>query len=226
MSIWDAKNCVVIRGAESPVNLVDCFSGVIAIYIALASKSVIDKAAYEELRSDIDNALADSLRLAIEHGKDIRNYDVARFALCSLIDEVLMTDFNGKGTGWRQYLLQESFYGISTAGVEFYRKLDEFQSNDIEIMEVYYLCLSLGFKGKFQSGVYAVSPERLCQDLYFNVSKKGIQPIVETQYRPKSLSDGWLRQDSVSLLIIFFASVVAMNIVMHLLLREIVNLNM
>jgi type VI secretion system protein ImpK len=65
----------------------------------------------------------------------------AKYALVALFDQTI---------GWASRLELE-FFGTSVAGAEFFKKLErekEAEARD-EVLEVYYLCLMLGFEGRF-----------------------------------------------------------------------------
>ena len=81
---------------------------------------------------------------------------LAKYALVALVDQqVLSSDLPVKDA-WLEQPLQMRYFDQSTAGEDFYNKLDELrQGNEkgrIEALEVFYLCLALGFTGKFSEG--------------------------------------------------------------------------
>jgi type VI secretion system protein ImpK len=48
--------------------------------------------------------------------------------------------------------LQAELFGLNYAGEEFFRRLDDLRrrpQEHVQVLEVYYLCLVLGFKGKY-----------------------------------------------------------------------------
>ncbi|MBD3322717.1 MAG: hypothetical protein GF350_16565 [Chitinivibrionales bacterium] len=77
----------------------------------------------------------------------------AQYALVALIDETVLSIPGPCRDFWLSRPLQLDFFGHNIAGEEFYRKLDKlllaFEKNR-EILEIYYLCLSLGFEGKYK----------------------------------------------------------------------------
>ena len=84
----------------------------------------------------------------------ISNSDVeqAKFALIALTDEFVITsDWAGKDN-WLANPLQMEIYARFDAGEEFFKRLAEFQLDPLKksaIIEVYFICLGLGFKGKY-----------------------------------------------------------------------------
>ena len=79
----------------------------------------------------------------------------AKYALVALIDETVLSIPGVCRDYWLERPLQIDHFGDSLAGQEFYNKLSRLMANPqnkTEILELYYLCLSLGFEGKFKIG--------------------------------------------------------------------------
>lgn len=86
----------------------------------------------------------------------------AKFALAAFADEVIYhSNWPGK-TQWLSNPLQLQFFQLNTAGDVFFQKLDEMygQRGRAHVAEIYFLCLALGFQGKYrlrqQEGLSAV----------------------------------------------------------------------
>lgn len=95
------------------------------------------------------------------HGANIEvaKLQQARYALVALIDETIFSSQWSKRTAWMSKPLHVEFYGAGNAGDEFFMRLHELRQRaqvHAEIIEVFYLCLVLGFKGR-----YFREPERL-----------------------------------------------------------------
>ncbi len=79
----------------------------------------------------------------------------AMYALVALVDETVLSTPGACRDYWLSRPLQLDYFGHNIAGEEFYRRLDrilvEFEKNR-DVAEVYYLCLSLGFEGKYKMG--------------------------------------------------------------------------
>lgn len=76
-----------------------------------------------------------------------------KFALAAFVDEtVLSTNFPLREE-WEKYPLQLEYFGEHLAGVSFFEKLDELLKRietEADVVEVFYVCLLLGFKGKYK----------------------------------------------------------------------------
>ena len=95
---------------------------------------------------------------------------IARYALCSIIDEFVMATPWGANSIWSKQSLLSRFHKETSGGEKFFRLLDKLEEDpgrNIDLLELFYVCLALGFRGK-----YAVLPdglnelERIREDLY------------------------------------------------------------
>ncbi|MBD3299035.1 MAG: hypothetical protein GF341_10295 [candidate division Zixibacteria bacterium] len=96
--------------------------------------------------------------------EDIR---AARFALVAFVDETIAkSDWFGKQE-WSNRPLALEYFQTNNAGDEFYDELDKIRSRPdlkTDLLELYYLCLALGFEGK-----YALADPRQLQDLISSI---------------------------------------------------------
>src|SRR5690606_29733793 len=86
-----------------------------------------------------------------EAGVDSAHLDAARYALCALLDEIVLGSRWELKTRWFQQPLQMIYFGDFTAGAQFYRRLDELRADaahNVEATAVYAQCLAIGFRGK------------------------------------------------------------------------------
>lgn len=77
-----------------------------------------------------------------------------KFALAAFMDETILTNDFPLKEEWEKYPLQLEYFGEHLAGVTFFERLKDMCQNHLDTMidaiEVYYLCLLLGFKGKYK----------------------------------------------------------------------------
>ena len=159
-------------------------------YVAYTLKRLDDKCPdYDSLRNDVLHLLEQGQR-KIDSG-DCSPGDAieARFAICAWIDEAIMQSRWPHKSQWRKNLLQTHFFKTTEAGFDFFERLTRLQNDRSQVKEVYYLCLNLGFTGKYSSdkvdmgldrikaslsqsltgtsgGIYAVSGKALFPDAY------------------------------------------------------------
>ncbi|WP_345980448.1 type IVB secretion system protein IcmH/DotU [Sulfurimonas sp. HSL3-2] len=78
---------------------------------------------------------------------------VSRYILCTFIDELINTTYFGQENNWSSNSLLRIFHNESYGGENFFRLLDKFlkaPAKFIYILELMYVCLSLGFQGKYR----------------------------------------------------------------------------
>ncbi len=78
---------------------------------------------------------------------------LAKYALAAYFDEMILLSEWAVKDAWMGKPLQLAYFNDFAAGEEFYNKLDTLRNTTekkkLEVLEVYYLCLTLGFKGKY-----------------------------------------------------------------------------
>jgi len=86
----------------------------------------------------------------------------ATFPLVAFIDEVILASDWEHRERWRDHPLQLDLFGERTAGQRFFQRLEELRregSARREVLEIYHLCLTLGFAGAYRiSGLQALQP--------------------------------------------------------------------
>ena len=131
------------------MRLADCFLELITHVSRAMDHPEVLSCSGDGLCRTVSELAARSKTMAESHGLDEAAYDRARFAVFAWIDETVMkSGFEGKVI-WHRQLLQRTYYQTTGAGVEFYRRLEELEEEDKEVREVYFLCLALGFSGRY-----------------------------------------------------------------------------
>lgn len=129
--------------------LLDSFVDVFA-YVALFKKTcVLTQPPFEQINGTIRRLMQDSAQKMVTTGIDPRAFDDARFALCSWIDETVMNSPWQHRAAWQRTLLQSEYYNTVNAGAEFYDRLNQLHPEQNDVREIYYLCLGLGFTGRY-----------------------------------------------------------------------------
>jgi type VI secretion system protein ImpK len=81
-----------------------------------------------------------------------RSFELAKFGLVTWIDEILTDSAWGTAARWSvgvDQLLEWSIYGTRLGAPRFYNEARRAEDEgDIDALEVYLLCVTLGFKGK------------------------------------------------------------------------------
>lgn len=77
----------------------------------------------------------------------------ARYILCTILDEVVLNTPWGCESAWHQRSLLSIFHNETSGGEKFYvilERLRESPSENLDILELYYICLSIGYEGKYR----------------------------------------------------------------------------
>ena len=105
-----------------------------------------------DLRPKIAQMLVDFEKRADRYRFSPKIVQVARFALASFVDETVLTNNFPLKDEWEKYPLQLEYFGEQLAGNKFFDKL-EAMLKQIEVtqdaVEIYYVCMLLGFKGRY-----------------------------------------------------------------------------
>ena len=77
----------------------------------------------------------------------------ARYSLCAALDEIVLNTPWGSESAWPQRTLLSIFHNETSGGEKFFQLLDrmlEQQAENLYILELMYVLLSLGFEGKYR----------------------------------------------------------------------------
>ena len=112
----------------------------------------------EAFRRKTKVALQQVERDAITAGYDANDIRETHFAVVAFLDEVILNSNDPVRAEWERRTLQEELVGKTVAGVAFFEKLDRFaerrdSSQLADILEVFVLCLLLGFQGRYSGGL-------------------------------------------------------------------------
>lgn len=146
----------------------------------------------------VGSFLANYERQAQAYGKIPGLVSEAKYAFCALFDEAVLSTGGELAERWSGAPLQLQHFGEHLAGEGFFHHLDRLRLDpvqNLEVMEVYYTCLLLGFKGKF----LLESPElldllvsRLRQEI---LQAKGGQAAFAPHARPPQRFNEFIRHD-------------------------------
>jgi type VI secretion system protein ImpK len=127
-------------------------------------------------------------RKAQKEGVSPESIYIARYALCSIIDEFVMATPWGVGSVWTQQTLLALFHKEGKGGEKFFRllkKLEQDPARNIDLLELLYLCLALGFRGRYAALPNGLSElEQVRESLFYTIRNQ------REEYEP-SLSPHW-----------------------------------
>lgn len=109
------------------------------------------------LRENLKNALKASIEDARRKGFSEEETKLAMFAVVAYLDETILTQNQPAFADWRRKPLQEELFGVHIAGEIFFQNLENIirQPDSLpnaDLLELYALCISLGFQGRYSAG--------------------------------------------------------------------------
>jgi type VI secretion system protein ImpK len=137
-------------------NLAYCFQEVLTVGERLrANRQHVSDA--ESFRHQVREAIKTSAEEARRRGYSGEDIQLATFAVVAFLDESILNMHNPVFADWPRRPLQEEYFGHHVAGEIFFQNLDKIlQRNDSQdmgdLLEVYQLCMLLGFAGKYSIG--------------------------------------------------------------------------
>ncbi|MFM0501527.1 type IVB secretion system protein IcmH/DotU [Paraburkholderia caffeinilytica] len=132
-------------------------------------------------------------RYAQTLGINTQTVMAARYVLCTMLDEAVNNAPWGDLSGWAQKTLLVTFHGETYGGMKFFQILDRLSadfSRHLDLIEMMYVCLALGFGGR-----YLVEPGGLGrladiqEDLYRRIGTLREAPVAELAAHWRGVDD-------------------------------------
>lgn len=147
-----------------------------------------------ELRESAVRAVAEFRQAAC--GAAPQQIEAAQYALCAALDDVVLATPWGATSVWAAQSLVSTFHQEVRSGARFFDILQSMQREPgryAEALEVAYLCLALGFRGRYRLEPRGASDlERLREDLYGQIAR--LRP--EAPPTARELSPRWRGVDA------------------------------
>jgi type VI secretion system protein ImpK len=111
----------------------------------------------ESFRAQMKQALRVAEQEVRSRGCNAEDVKQVIFAVVAFLDESALGCRNPAFADWPRLPLQAEFYGHQLAGEVFFQELQKAMNRPdsvetADLLEVYYLCLLLGFKGRYAAG--------------------------------------------------------------------------
>lgn len=107
----------------------------------------------KQLRQQLSVELRQFQQQASQVGIDRQTIQLASHALCTTLDEAIFNTPWGQEAGWAEHSLLSEFHSSVAGGDEFFQHLRDLGNNptqNLHLLELMYLALSFGFKGRYQ----------------------------------------------------------------------------
>lgn len=156
---------------ESSNPLRAIFTDLMAHIIFFDGTCANDPPSMSELREKLQAQINAQEERANAAGIPPEKFREARFAVLSWVDEMILNSSWPYRNHWQHLML--TYYGTLNAGEDFFRRLDLLPSDANDVREIYYLCLCLGFEGRYAFGDSRRELTELKQNLYKQLCKSG-----------------------------------------------------
>lgn len=138
------------------------------------------KQIHENLKEQLEVFTARAAQLRIEQSQIM----IVRYILCTFLDELICTTYWGKECDWANGSLLNHFYQETYGGEKFFQILGKMLQNPashIHILEYMYICIALGFEGKYRiMPTGKMELESIRENLYKHIS--AYKPKETTQF--------------------------------------------
>jgi len=122
------------------------------IYLLFLLRSGTAPHSAAEFNQRVDGFLSQFERHAKNFGKPAEAIQHSMYAFCALLDEIILCSTFKIRDDWERNPLQLRLFGDHLAGEGFFDRLENLRydpQKNLEILEVFYTCLLLGFQGKY-----------------------------------------------------------------------------
>jgi len=187
------------------MRLADCFIPVFIQVQAFRQSLSAAQPGYEEIRHRFEALLEKAVQCATEQGYDNELCLQAKFPVAAYVDEQILCSHWEHKPDWQKNPLQKHYFGTTNAGAQFYERLGELskKGNDLELREVFALCLGMGFRGRYfaledqqqyekikEFNLACLLPEQewrnLDTALLFPMAYAGQNPDIQGKYKPRT----------------------------------------
>lgn len=145
-----ASTVVSRRRTRAVTDLVSLSTPVFELVLKLRSETIAPS-------SDLRSTVQAFFQEMEQRGATLRYREsqikMAKFALAAFVDETILNSNSPSREEWEKFPLQLEYFGEHLGGVKFFERLDELIKaikTEADVVEVYYVCLLLGFKGKYK----------------------------------------------------------------------------
>jgi type VI secretion system protein ImpK len=122
------------------------------IYLLFMLRDGHAPSSFGEFNARIDSFFASYDKQAQHLGKSSEQVRNCQYAFCALMDEIALSPRFPLHSEWARNPLQLRLFGEHLAGKGFFDRLEVLRRDpvaNIEVLEVFYTCLLLGFQGKY-----------------------------------------------------------------------------
>ena len=156
---------------------------------------------------------------ALHSGVESSQVMSARYVLCSVIDEAVVTTAWGKHSDWSKMSLLSRFHNETFGGEKVFQLLERLSRDPVKhlaMLELIYLCLSIGFEGQYRVMERGVPQLEAIRDALYRQIRlvrgeppsKPVLPARGGQVRRKRIrviSSTWIAAFALACLLVMYA---------------------
>ncbi len=137
-------------------NLALAFQEILTVIVRVRSnRQYIENA--EAFRASVKTLLKKVAKDATSAGYAVEDVRDATFAVVAFLDESVLSSANPISEDWKRKPLQQEFFTVDMGGEVFFHSLDRAlmrrdSAQTADLLEVYSLCLLLGYRGRYGGG--------------------------------------------------------------------------
>lgn len=145
-----------------------------------------------ELRERAAREMRGFEKAAHDSGVPMEQLRPAHYALCASLDDLVLNTPWGSQGAWDTRSLVSTFHQEVRAGERFFDVLTQLKQNpgtNLPVLELMYLCLSLGFQGRYRLTPRGPAEiEKLREDLYTTITRQrdAVEPALSPHWRGAS----------------------------------------
>ena len=131
------------------MRLTDCFMELVAYVAYFLRTAATKQPPFDQVKVDIQRLMSESEDRFRQGSFSQEDYDLARYAICAWVDEAILSSLWNEKSRWQGEQLQRLYYQTTDAGEIFFERLNTIGPHQRDVREVYYLCLAMGFMGRY-----------------------------------------------------------------------------
>ncbi len=131
--------------------LVDAAAGLLSLVPQL--RATLHHADISGLFRHITGEIKSFQKQAQQNGAREKQIVAARYALCSVVDETVLSTPWGSDSAWSNQTLLSKFHNERWGGEKFFqivKRISQEPARNLDLLELMYICLALGFEGKYR----------------------------------------------------------------------------
>ena len=139
---------------SSKISSVDCVTELLAYTYHLVDPLQTHPIEYDKVSANYHQLIQRAKARAKSAEIPKKQFDQALFAVFAWIDETILETGWQQKHKWLKNSLQKVFFNTTSAGAEFFTRIEKLGPQDKDILEVYNYCLASGFKGSLHESYY------------------------------------------------------------------------